>query len=130
MKIPLTRLARILQEEKQRTQQALDRWLAEYHMRRLIHFSQRWQKDIAHTRPMLDCHCYRLTLQIAFNAYSLKNRQTVLYGGKPGILTRWFRTWRMHQVVIKIHAASSKQESHYDIFIDGRAIKEINNNVV
>ncbi len=117
MRISIIQIADNIYRSHQHAQRKIDHDMAHQYVNRLIDLSWRTQQPLNNLLPVLDCHCYQSTLHISFFAYSLKCQPDILYVGKPGILTRWFRHCEKKVINIKIPDRNSDPHTQYLIFL-------------
>ncbi|EBL7540530.1 hypothetical protein CD961_16070 [Salmonella enterica] len=123
MKLELTQLVESLHQEFQKSQYALDKYIAHAYVQKLIFFSRDQSLSGFVLKKNLPFHYYQTSLKISFQAYSLKQHPELIQPRRPCVIMRLLKKWEKRLITINILTTGSSSRNKCILLIDGKPVK-------
>lgn len=123
MILKLTQLVDSFRQEFERSQCALDKYMAHNYVQKLIFFSKSHSLSPFSLKNMVPFHYYQASLKVSFHVYSLKQHPELIQLNRPCLIMRLFKKWEKKSVTINIFTTTSTSRNEYVLFINEKPVK-------
>ncbi|EIC0165245.1 hypothetical protein K9325_004096 [Salmonella enterica subsp. enterica serovar Kinondoni] len=123
MILKLTQLVDNFRQEFEKSQCALDKYMAHNYVQKLIYFSKSQSLSPFALKNMVPFHYYQASLKVSFHVYSLKQHPELIQLNRPCLIMRLFKKWEKKSVTINIFTTTSSSRNECVLFINEKPVK-------
>lgn len=123
MKLELTQLVESLHQEFQKSQYALDKYIAHAYVQKLIFLSRDQSLSGFVLKKILPFHYYQTSLKISFQVYSLKQHPELIQLRRPCVIMRLLKKWEKKSITINIFTTGSPPRKKCILLINAKPVE-------